>query len=59
MDFDNMPRKFSTNDKDVDIDLKRKKLKFAKRLVEMLGKQSKSKLVNRSATKIRGIKSQP
>ena len=59
MDFDNMPRKFSTNDKDVDIDLKRKKLKFAKKLLEMLGKQSKSKLVNKSATRIRGIKSQP
>jgi uncharacterized Rossmann fold enzyme len=54
-----MPRKFSTNDKDVDIDLKRKKLKFAKKLLEMLGKQSKSKLVNKSATRIRGIKSQP
>jgi uncharacterized Rossmann fold enzyme len=59
MDFDNMPRKFSTNDKDVDIDIKRRKLKFAKRLVEMLGKQSKSKLVNKSATRIRGFKSQP
>ena len=59
MDFDNTPRKFSTNDKDVDIDLKRKKLKFAKKLLEMLGKQSKSKLVNKSATRIRGIKYQP
>jgi 2-amino-4-hydroxy-6-hydroxymethyldihydropteridine diphosphokinase len=59
MDFDNMPRKFSTNDRDVDIDIKRKKLKFAKKLLEMLGKQSKSKLVNKSATRIRGIKSQP
>ena len=59
MDFDNMPRKFSTSDKDVDIDLKRKKLKFAKKLLEMLGKQSQSKLVNKSATRIRGIKSQP
>jgi uncharacterized Rossmann fold enzyme len=54
-----MPRKFSTNDKDVDIDLKRKKLKFAKKLLEMLGKQSKSILVNKSDTRIRGIKSQP
>lgn len=59
MDFDNMPRKFSTSDRDVDIDIKRKKLKFAKKLLEMLGKQSKSKLVNKSATRIRGIKYQP
>jgi uncharacterized Rossmann fold enzyme len=59
MDFDNKPRKFSTKDNDVNIDLKRKKLRTAKRLLEMLGKQSKSKLINKSGTKIRGIKSQP
>jgi 2-amino-4-hydroxy-6-hydroxymethyldihydropteridine diphosphokinase len=58
MDFDNNPRKFSTNDHDVDFELKRKKLKTAKRLLEMLGKQSKSKLINKSGTKLRGIKSQ-
>jgi 2-amino-4-hydroxy-6-hydroxymethyldihydropteridine diphosphokinase len=59
MDFDNKPRKFSAKDNDVNIDLKRKKLRTAKRLLEMLGKQSKSKLINKSDTKIRGIKSQP
>jgi uncharacterized Rossmann fold enzyme len=57
MDFDNSPRKFSTND-DTDFELKRKKLKTAKRLLEMLGKQSKSKLINRSATNIKGIRHQ-
>jgi uncharacterized Rossmann fold enzyme len=56
MDFDNDPRKFSKNNHDVDFELKRKKLKTAKRLLEMLGKQSKSKLINKSVTKIRGIK---
>ena len=58
MDFDNIPRKFSTdNEFEMDIDLKRKKLKFAKRLLEMLAKQTRSKLLNKSATTIRGIKS--
>jgi len=57
MDFNSNPRKFS-NDHDIDFELKRKKLKTAKRLLEMLGKQSKSKLINKSGTKIRGIKSQ-
>jgi hypothetical protein len=58
MDFDNTPRKFS-GDKgvEIDADLKRRKLKFAKRLLEMLAKQSRSKLVNKSATTIKGIKS--
>jgi 2-amino-4-hydroxy-6-hydroxymethyldihydropteridine diphosphokinase len=59
MDFDNNPRKFSTNNHEVDFELKRKKLKTAKRLVEMLGRQAKSKLINKSGTTIRGIKSQP
>ena len=58
MDFDNEPRKFSTKDHDANYDLKRKKLRTAKKLLEMLGKQSKSKLINKSATIIRGIKSQ-
>jgi len=57
MDFNSIPRKFS-NDHDIDFELKQKKLKTAKRLLEMLGKQSKSKLINKSATKIRGIQSQ-
>jgi uncharacterized Rossmann fold enzyme len=58
MDFDNTPRKFSSDkDVDIDMDLKRRKLKFAKRLLEMLAKQSRSKLVNKSATTIKGIKS--
>jgi 2-amino-4-hydroxy-6-hydroxymethyldihydropteridine diphosphokinase len=56
MDFNSNPRKFS-NDHDIDSELKRKKLKTAKRLLEMLGKQSRSKLINKSATKIRGINS--
>jgi 2-amino-4-hydroxy-6-hydroxymethyldihydropteridine diphosphokinase len=59
MDFDNNPRKFSTNNHEVDFELKRRKLKTAKRLVEMLAKQAKSKLINKSGTTIRGIKSQP
>ncbi len=57
MDFDNKPRKFSTKDHENNYDLKRKKLRTAKKLLEMLGKQSKSKLINKSATTIRGIKS--
>ena len=57
MDFNSNPRKFS-NDHDIDFELKRKKLKTAKRLLEMLGKQSRSKLINKSAKKIRGINSQ-
>jgi uncharacterized Rossmann fold enzyme len=57
MDFNSNPRKFST-DHDINFELKQKKLKTAKRLLEMLGKQSKSKLINKSGTKIRGIESQ-
>jgi uncharacterized Rossmann fold enzyme len=58
MDFDNTPRKFSSDKAvEMDMDLKRRKLKFAKRLLEMLAKQSRSKLVNKSATTIKGIKS--
>jgi uncharacterized Rossmann fold enzyme len=58
MDFDNAPRKFSSDKHmEIDMDLKRRKLKFAKRLLEMLAKQSRSKLVNKSATTIKGIKS--
>lgn len=58
MDFDNLPRKFSSDkDSDIDIELKRRKLKFAKRLLEMLAKQSKSKIANKSTTTIKGIKS--
>jgi hypothetical protein len=59
MDFDNNPRKFSRNNHNVDFELKRKKLKAAKRLLEMLGRQTRSKLINKSGTTIRGIKSQP
>src|SRR6185369_17576969 len=51
MDFDNNPTKVSKNH-DVDFELKRKKLKTAKKLLEMLGKQSKSKLINRSDSRI-------
>jgi 2-amino-4-hydroxy-6-hydroxymethyldihydropteridine diphosphokinase len=58
MDFNSYPRKFSTNNHEVDFELKRKKLRTAKRLLEMLGKQAKSKLINKSGTTIRGIKSQ-
>lgn len=58
MDFDNNPRKISKNH-DVDFELKRKKLKTAKKLLEMLGKQSKSKIINRSDSRINGIISQP
>ncbi len=58
MDFDNLPRKFSSDkDSGIDTDLKRRKLKFAKRLLEMLAKQSRSKLANKSTTTIKGIKS--
>ena len=58
MDFDNIPRKFSSdNEFEMDLDLKRRKLKFAKRLLEMLAKQTRSKLLNKSATTIKGIKS--
>ena len=58
MDFDNIPRKFSSdNEFEMDIDLKLRKLKFAKRLLEMLAKQTRSKLLNKSATTIKGIKS--
>ena len=58
MDLDSKPRKFSSKDQNLDIDVKIRKLKTAKSLLEMLGKQSKSKLINKSDTKIRGIKSQ-
>lgn len=58
MDFDNLPRKLSSDkDSEIDMDLKRRKLKFAKRLLEMLAKQSRSKLANKSTTTIKGIKS--
>jgi hypothetical protein len=58
MDLDNIPRKFSSdNEFEIDVDLKRRKLKFAKRLLEMLAKQTRSKLLNKSATTIKGIKS--
>jgi uncharacterized Rossmann fold enzyme len=59
MDLDSKPRKFATSDQDSQIDTKRKKLMTAKRLLEMLGKQSKSKLINKSNTRIKGIKSEP
>jgi uncharacterized Rossmann fold enzyme len=58
MDLDNKPRKFAASDQDSQLDIKRKKLMSAKKLLEMLGKQSKSKLINKSGTKIRGIESQ-
>jgi len=58
MDFNSYPRKFST-DHDINFELKQKKLMTAKRLLEMLGKQSKSKLINKSNTRIKGIKSEP
>jgi uncharacterized Rossmann fold enzyme len=58
MDLDNIPRKFSSdNEFEIDVDLKRRKLKFAKRLLEMLAKQTRSKMLNKSATTIKGIKS--
>lgn len=58
MDFDNLPRKLSSDkDSEIDTDLKRRKLKFAKRLLETLAKQSRSKLANKSTTTIKGIKS--
>jgi 2-amino-4-hydroxy-6-hydroxymethyldihydropteridine diphosphokinase len=59
MDLDNKPRKFATSHQDSQLDIKRKKLMSAKRLLEMLGKQSKSKLINKSNTRIKGIKSEP
>ena len=59
MDLDNKPRKFAAGDQESQIDIKRKKLMTAKKLLEMLGKQSKSKLINKSNTRIKGIKSEP
>jgi 2-amino-4-hydroxy-6-hydroxymethyldihydropteridine diphosphokinase len=59
MDLDNQPRKFGAGDRENESDIKRKKLMTAKRLLEMLGKQSRSKLINKSNTRIKGIKSEP
>jgi uncharacterized Rossmann fold enzyme len=59
MDLDNEPRKFAAGDQENQSDIKRKKLMTAKRLLEMLGKQSRSKLINKSNTRIKGIKSEP